>query len=395
MGFLDAFRRRPEKVEEERATYWAPSVQTYVGASSQVSVNHNTAAQSVAIRSTADLIASLTSELPITVYTGSRSKPREVPVPSNLEDPGGDGRGREDWMYRVLWSWLITGNTFGMPVDRDPLGRLRTVDIINGDQISPSIEAGKAVFYVNGKRADDLEHWRVNPVAGRLLGLSPIEHHAATIGVSLATTRFGREWFTDSAHPAGMLTNKGNLTEPQAEDAKQKLLSKRGTREPLVLGNGWEFSEIQISPEESQFLQTMGLSEAQCARIFGPGFAEILGYETGSKMTYANVVDRRQDLLVLGLNRWFRRADRLFSTLVPANQWVEINRDALLESTTQQRYNAHKTALDGGWRTINEVREIENLDPVDWGNTPKYTAPTATPIDEPDETENPDGNTAP
>lgn len=378
MGFWDAFRRAPAPVEE-RATYYAPSSPAWIGTSAAPVVTHNTAAQSVAIRSTADLIASLMSELPITVYSGSRSQRREVATPANLEDPGGDGMGRQDWMYRLAWSWLIAGNAFGMPVDFDPRsGRLLTCDLINMDQVSPSVVDGKAVFYVAGKRADQLVHWRVNPMPGRLLGLSPIEHHAATIGVSLATTRFGREWFTDSAHPAGMLTTAANLDAEKADTAKQRFMA-RGPREPLVVGGGWDWKEIQVSPEESQFLQTMGLSEAQCARIFGPGFAEILGYETGSKMTYGNVVDRRQDLLVLGLNRWLRRAERVYSALLPPTDWAEINRDALLEATTMQRYTAHESALRAGWRTINEIREIEHLDSVTWGELPKPSNGTEIP----------------
>ena len=168
-------------------------------------------------------------------------------------------------------------------------------------------------------------------------------------------------------------------------------MAARGTRDPVVLGKGWSWDEIQISPEESQFLQTAGMSGAQCARIFGPGFAELLGYETKSSMTYSNIVDRRQDILVLSMNKWFRRYERILSLFTPPDQWVEINRDAMLEATTLQRYQAHKVALDGAWRTINEVREIEHLKPVDWGNEPWTKSAGSTPTAG---TEDPSGNTS-
>jgi len=58
---------------------------------------------------------------------------------------------------------------------------------------------------------------------------------------------------------------------------------------PVVLGQGWKFQAIQVNPEESQFLETQKYTAAECARIYGPGVAEILGYETGGSMTYANV----------------------------------------------------------------------------------------------------------
>jgi len=351
---------------EERATYYAPHVPAVIGSYADVSVTPTTAAQSVAIRTTADLIASLASELPVHVYAGSSDERRAAHMPPELEDPGGDGRGLEDWGYRLLWSWLLTGNAFGDVVDRDTY-RLRTVDLFNPDDVTAAIVDGKPKWWVRGHEVPDerFAHWRVNPMAGRLLGLSPIEHHATTIGVSLATSRFGRQWFTDGAHPSGMLYNtEVELTPDQAAEAKARLAEKRGSGEPMVFGKGWQWSNIQITPEESQFLQTQGLSEAQCARIFGPGFPEILGLtdsSSGGRQTYANLVDRRQDLLVLSMNRWLRRYERVLSRFVPRGHWVELNRDALLEATTLERYKAHELALRNRWRTPNEIRRIERI----------------------------------
>lgn len=328
-----------------------------------------TAMQSVAVWSTADLVASLASELPAEVYSG-RSKRS---VPGNVDDPGGDGLGREDWLYRVLMSWLIRGNTYGAGGDYDTrTGRARTVDLLAPSKVRAEIVGGKARWYNDGKVLEgrdlaDFVHWRVNPQPGALLGLSVVEHHATSIGISLRSAQFGDQWFKDGAHPSGMLVNKADLKTVDAEAAKRRLIAQQqGNREPLVLGQGWDYKDLQVSPEESQFIQTQGYSEAQCARMFGPGFAEILGYETGGSMTYANVVDRRQDLLVLSMNKWIRRAERVLTSLLPpSTQTVKLNREALLESTTLQRYQAHKLALDAGWLLPSEVREIEDLPVID------------------------------
>lgn len=337
--------------------------------------------QSVAVGSTVDLICSLGSELPVDVFTGEGSERRKVKTPGNLEDPAGDGTGVEDWIYQALISWLLRGNLFGFETLWDRRGRALHVDLLHPDDVSASDVDGEVQWRVKGREVTDLAtfvHRRVNPMPGRVLGLSPIEKAAATVGVSLSSTQFGRQWFADGAHPGSMLVNENNLTQEQAQIAKERFLaSTRGTREPVVLGKGWDYKPIQVSPNESQFLETQAWSEAQCARIFGPGFAEILGYETGGSMTYANVVDRRADLLVLGMNRWLRRVDRILTALVPPQQYVRLNRDALLEATTLQRYEAHNLALTGRWRTVNEVREIEDLPPVEWGDKPMETTPPA------------------
>lgn len=364
--------RRPEVEPEDRSMVLPPTWHMARGDYANIdSSDSSTAKQSVAIGTTIDLIASLGSELPAETFTGAG---RKISTPENVLDPGGDGQGLEDWVYRLLESWCTAGNVYGAATEWAPSGLyVKRADLFSPDDVTVNLVDGRPVWWLAGREFEqqsDFIHKRVNPRAGRLLGLSPIEQHASQIGQSLSATQFGRQYFTDGAHPSGMLTNEGNLTAEAADVAKRRFLAARGSREPLVLGKGWKWGGISVSPEESQFLETSGMSEAQCARIYGPGFAEILGYATGGSMTYANVVDRRQDLLVLSMNKWLRRVDRVLSMLTPGPQYVKLNRDALLEATTLQRYEAHASALTNRWRTVNEVREIEDLPSVPWGNEP-------------------------
>lgn len=377
---MSLFRRPQLEVQRslEMPEVWQQFVQT-----DYANVNPTsglTAMQSVAIWATADLIASTVSELPIDVYSGRTKRS----VPGNLDDPGGDDAGREDWAYRLLMSWLIRGNAYGSVVTWSTLtGTPTEVNLLAPTDISVSVLDGEARWYRKGRALDgaevrELQHWRVNPQPGMLLGQSVIEAHATSIGVSLRSAQFGDQWFRDGAHPSGLLVNKSKLNDVDADLAKRRLKdSMQGTRDPLVLGEGWDYKGIQISPEESQFIETQGYAEAQCARMFGPGYAEVLGYASGGSMTYSNIVDRRQDLLVLSLNRWVRRYERVLSKLLPAStQKARANRDALLEATAKERFETHALALNAKWRTINEIRDIEDLTPVPWGDVPYPTNST-------------------
>ena len=376
---MSLLRRRPASVD--RSAYPAQGWAGVVGNFASADPTSGEALQSVAVRSTSDLICSLASELPVQVFTGEGSARRRISTPPNILDPGDDGHGLEDWAYRLLSSWLMAGNAYGTEVAWDSRMRATQVDLVNPDDVSVTVVDGRPVWRLKGAEVDPetFTHWRVNPVAGRVTGLSVVELHAATVGVSLSATRFGRQWFTDGAHPSAMLTNSADLGKggkDTATIAKQRFMAAvSGSREPVVLGGGWDYKPIQITPEESQFLATSGLTEAQCARMFGPGLAEVMGYETGGSMTYANVVDRRQDLLVLTMNKWIRRLERVLSGMLPRPQYVRFNRDALLEATTLVRYQAHDLALKGRWRTVNEVRELEDLPPVEWGNEPNGQQP--------------------
>lgn len=381
---------RPEPEEEKR---FAPIGTPYfTGAGGFTDVNTNsleTALQAVAIRSCVDLVCSLGSELPVHVFRGIGASKEQLPIPANLKDPAGDGQGLEDWAYQALMSWLLRGNVYGDILDFRA-GRPVQVALHYPDDVTARMESGKPRWSVNGKEVDNPErflHSRVNPVPGRVKGLSPIEFHAGTVGLGLTASRFGTQWFQDGGHPTGLLSNtEVRLDDEQAYAAKQRFLSAmRGSREPLVFGKGWSFQPISITAEESQFLATQQYSAADCCRIFGPGFAEILGYESGGSMTYANIESRATHLLVFSMNKWLCRLERLLGMLLPVPQYVIINRAGLLQSTTLDRFRAHEIALRNRWETVNEVRDLEEMSPVSWGDEPNpptaqgQTGPDATP----------------
>jgi len=207
------------------------------------------------------------------------------------------------------------------------------------------------------------------------MGMSPIAYHATTVGVSIAAERFGLQYFTDGAHPSSLLMNtEMELDSKTANEAKAKWMAAvYGTREPVVMGRGWEHKVIQVTPNESQFLETQKYTAAEGARIYGPNIAAVLGYEVGGSMTYANVVDRNNGLLTIDLNRWLVRVERMFTRLLPKPQFVRFNTGALLRATTLDRYRAHALALAGQWKTVNEVRSDEDMGPVEWGDKPVAT----------------------
>jgi HK97 family phage portal protein len=357
-----------------------PNSATGSGSYQDISLAHaETSLQTVAMWSAVDLITSLTSELPIDVHRGSGASKTELSTPSYLEDPAGDGYGVEDWIAKFLWSCLLRGNATGKVLEwsRSTAGAFPTqIDLYHPDVVSGWYGPdGMPEWRVAGRAVEDLStlwHRRVYPVPGRLMGLSPVAQQASTLGLTLAATQFGYQWFTDGAHPSGVLMSKDRtLSETQATTAKDRFMAAlRGRREPAVLDSGWDYKQVQINPEESQFLETNKFSQAQVARIFGPGMAEVLGYESGGSLTYSTVEGRSQHLLVYAMNKWLRRVDRALSGMLPRGQRARLNRSALLEPTVLDRWRVYQLQLATKARTINEVRADEDWESVEWGDEP-------------------------
>jgi phage portal protein BeeE len=51
----------------------------------------------------------------------------------------------------------------------------------------------------------------------------------------------------------------------------------------------------------------------------------------------------------------------------------------LLRSSTAERYASYAVAIDNGFMTVNEVRKLEDMPPVDWGDEPFIAAKQAKP----------------
>lgn len=341
-----------------------------------------TALQSVAVGAACDLICSLISELPLDVFSGTGSSRTPKTTPGYLLDPAGDGYGIEDWISQVLISYLLRGNVFGNVLDRASSGYMTQVQLWHPDMVNGWVNSDGYVQWTFAGQPvtnpTDVLHLRVNAIPNRVLGLSPIAKQAAMIGLNLTSTQFGLQWFRDGAHPGGILSNSEiDLSDANVvKTAKERFMAAvRGNREPVVLGKGWKFDQIQINPEESQFLETQKYSAAECARMFGPGMAEILGYETGGSLTYVTVEGKSVHLSVYTLNKWMRRVERLLTSMLPRGQYAKLNRKALLESTTLDRFSAHQMALENRWTTVNEVRDAEDMTPVPWGDEPNELKP--------------------
>ena len=211
--------------------------------------------QKVAVWAAVDLMASLTSILPIDVYEGTGAARKELPAPKVLEDPAGDGYGVADWTYQYMMSLLLRGNTNGHVAARDRIGNPTQIVLYHPDQVQGwrDLKSGLPQWRAGGEEVPAAEMWhqRAYTIPGRLMGLSPVAHHATTIAQGLAAARFGQQFFEEGGTPSALLTNEAALDAKQAATAKTRFMAAlRGSREPLVLGQGWKYQAISVAPEE-------------------------------------------------------------------------------------------------------------------------------------------------
>jgi len=324
-----------------------------------------------AVRLRHDLIATM----PVQVFRQTKGgRAQRIDTPAVLKQPGYAGApgnlGIISWLAASQKSLDLRGNAYGIIVDRDGRGRPTQIELQHPDTVRPMINpAGELVYRIAGKPYKPREVWHEvsHDEPGSPLGLSPIAVTARSLGIQLAAEQFGADFFRDGAHPTAMLTNDKAtaIDESTAAIVKSRFLaSVNGNREPVVLAGGWNFQALSIAPNESQFLETLQDGVNQVARIFNVPTELIGGGASGSSLTYANRGDRALDFLTYRLGPAISRRETALSQLVGPDEFVKLNRGALLATDQLTRYRIHEIGLRNGISALDEVRDLEDRPPL-------------------------------
>lgn len=126
-----------------------------------------------------------------------------------------------------------------------------------------------------------------------------------------------------------------------------------------------KFQQVQQNAKELALQELRDGLSVEIARTFGLS-PEWLGTSTTSR-TYSNAINQRQDLLDFSLLSTLLHTIEQRLTMpdvTNGNREVRFNLDGFLRSDAETRARVHNLAIDGGWRTVGEVREIEDLPPM-------------------------------
>lgn len=353
-------------------------------------VNTDSAMRLSAVWACVNLITDLCAPLPWHAYR-SQADGTEIRLADHplLTSPSNEASlSAADWRAQVYRSWLLRGNAYGLIKEVGSFGEPTKIQMIHPDYVSVVRlgPLGPFEFRVLGSKHElwqaggDLWHVPAYTVPGSPVGLSPIDFGRQSIGLGLATESFGAQWFGDSAIPSGVLTTDQQLTLEQAQQVKQRWNeSVQGGRGTAVLGAGIGYKQIQVTPEESQFLDAMKFNVQQVCRLFGVP-PEMIGAESGHSMTYASIDSRMVHLLTTTGRPWLARLENALSDLLRTNVRVRASVDDLLRTDAKTRVDIQSQRLRMGVRSVDEIREEDNLPPLSAGQGDRYVWPPYTSV---------------
>lgn len=343
-----------------------------------------------AVYGSVDKITSIISTFPLDIYRRVPNGVRiESPEPYPVVRTPSTEVDAVDWRATIIASWLLRGNAFGLVTlnGSSPM----SLELIDNDRVTASRlrKDAPTLWKVDGQPMERWPSGQLWVAPGKIwdpgwpLGVSVLQYAMMTAGIGLSSRKFGADFFAGGGHPTAAIIGPPDkeVNEDMARKVKRRLLDAIGAnREPIVLGGGWKLEQIQIAPNESQFLETIKANATDIARFFGIP-ATIIDAPTGSGMTYNNATQKADDLLKFTINGWVVKLERALNTLVKPGDFVRLNVDSLLRGDLSARYLAYDRGLRDGFLSRNEVRATEDLPPIEGGDEYLWPPYRAFPLD--------------
>jgi HK97 family phage portal protein len=327
-------------------------------------VDQNTALGIPAIYRGITLISDAIGALPLCAY---RNKRKVVPTPQILMRPV-PNETRMETISAMAAALIVHGNYIAVLGEPGANGLPDSIYPVSPDRVEVSKANGRITYKIDEKSYDQSEimHIKNFTMPGDLVGKGILAVAKQALGKEIAINEYASRYFDGGVNPTAVIKSANpDLTQEEADALKNAWMAMYSSRNrsPVVMNSTTDFEVLSSNAAESQLVeaQTAGLTEA--ANILGlpPYF---LGSPNSSR-TYSNVEQENLQLVKWSIQPIAERIEAAFSDLLVRGQIAAFEYESLLKTDTASRYDAYAVALSNGFLTVDEVRDYENLDPMD------------------------------
>ncbi|MGA6183370.1 phage portal protein [Stenotrophomonas sp. NPDC077421] len=371
-----------------------------------VPVNQQTVLKLSAVWSCVRLISETISTLPLSMFEKTSSGKRVAshhPLHFILHDqPNADTTAAVHWEASVA-AMLLRGNarceklTIG--------GRLVGLQFLHPDRLTSFRRDGVKVWRYTDEEGlqREIQNDRIWSIPGFSLdgkdGVSVIAYGAEVFGAAIGADRAASGTFAKGLLPTTAITFPAVLKPDQRDDARKTLEALSGAvnaGRPVILEAGSEIKTVGINPADAQLLESRAFSVEEICRWFRvPPF--MVGHSEKSTSWGTGIEQQMIGFLTFTLGPWLRRIEQAISKdlLTPAERlryYPKFAVEGLLRADSAGRAAFYASMVNNGILTRDEVRELEDREPMG-GNAAVLTVQTAlAPLDKLGQAE--DGNAA-
>lgn len=383
---MNPFKRLFRPRAEPKDFYTSPG-RTYLfgPTTSGNNVTEYSAMQTTAVYSCVRILSEAVASLPLYIYRyngNAKERVYDHPLYHILHDEPNPEMTSFVFRETLMSHLLIWGNAYAQII-RDGAGRVTSLYPLLPDKMQVDRDESGEIFYIYTRTTDEnpnfKEHGNVIlrkedvlhiPGLGfdGLVGYSPIAMAKNAVGMTMACEEYGASFFANGASPGGVLEHPGILKDPaKVRDSWNEVYKGTSNAHKVaVLEEGMKYQQIGIAPEDAQFLETRKFQIDEIARLY-----RIPPHMVGDleKSSFSNIEQQSLEFVKYTLDPWVIRWEQslmraLFSKEEKKLCFIKLNVDGLMRGDYESRMSGYATARQNGWMSANDIRELEDMNPI-------------------------------
>lgn len=393
MRIVDLYKKKREVLgsafaELEKRSF-SPTTQLFIDAFSGV---QNNSGQKVTDRSAMSLapvhacvrvISEGLATMPLKLYEIS-GRDKNIDKTSKaarlIDEPNGFMTGVSFRKYMTAAA-VLRGNSYayifrdgaGNPINLLPLQNCTVEPIIGNGSLFYRITTTDSIYNGIPKlvSAYDMLHFKGLCMDNMFTAISPVQYHAQTLGIDLAAMSSIAASFKTGTKKFMLASEKGWNTEQQTTtaDSMEKIL--RNEKIVFSVPSGISAQTISMTPTEAGYIEAMGFTAKDIARIFGVP-ASIIGADDGA--IKGSVEQDSLNFLNQTLNPWAVSIEaelkmKLISEREKPNKYYKFNFNSLMRADATARAEFYSKMINIGAMSANEARNYEDMNPYEDGDT--------------------------
>ena len=396
MGILDWFRS--SKVDRPRAAVQQSGGGVLINTSQEleealragmqsvagVAVNPGNAMRVAAVYRCVTLRAGIPANMPLNVMrrVDERTRERVSDHPVSLLFKRRPNRWQTPSQFKRMMTAhvLLRGNAYALIVR----SRSKVIEIVplDPDRVECKQNDDLTLAYVYTRkdgRKVTLKQSDVMHMVGLTLdgvhGVSVIRFARETIGSAILMEDFGSKTFKNGARPSSVLTHPGQLGIEGRENLKATLDEYRSGGDAegkaLILEEGMTVANMSMTSEDAQWIESRKLSMTDIGMFFGIP-PHMLGNTEKSTSWGTGIEQQTQGFVSFtaedDLTTWEETVNRDLFADNEVDLYVRFNRASLVRGDIKTRYEAYQIGRQIKVLSANDVRESEDMNPIEGGD---------------------------
>lgn len=208
-----------------------------------------------------------------------------------------------------------------------------------------------------------------------ITGMAVKDYLMATIDANKSGQKYMESYFKNGLFAKGILNYTGDINDVNVRKMRERFesmangIKNAGRILPVPLG--FQFSTINASMADAQFLELQGLNAKNIASAFGIKMHQINDLE---RATHTNVEYMQKEFYIDTLQSILNMYEQelayklLLDRELKEGYSFKFNVDSILRSDLKSRFESYRVGIQAGFITPNEARQLEEMPSVENGD---------------------------